>query len=44
RITSVLVGASRVEQLQENLAILQAPDFTQNELEKIEDLLKGMPA
>jgi L-glyceraldehyde 3-phosphate reductase len=44
RITSVLVGASRVEQLQENLAILQAPDFTQNELEKIEDLLKEMPA
>lgn len=44
RITSVLVGASRVEQLQENLAILQAPEFTQNELEKIEELLKGIPA
>ncbi|MGB9746682.1 MAG: L-glyceraldehyde 3-phosphate reductase [Bacteroidales bacterium] len=44
RVTSVLVGASRIEQLQENLAILQAPDFTKNELDKIEDLLKGMPS
>jgi L-glyceraldehyde 3-phosphate reductase len=41
RVTSVLIGASSVEQLQDNLAALKKPDFSIEELEKIEKVLKS---
>jgi L-glyceraldehyde 3-phosphate reductase len=40
RITSVLIGASSVEQLDANLDALNNPDFTQTELELIEAVLR----
>lgn len=40
RVTSVLVGASSVEQLLDNLKALRNTNFTGEELEKIEHLLK----
>lgn len=40
RVTSVLVGASKVSQLQENIAALKNPDFSESELQKIKDILK----
>ncbi len=36
RITSTLVGASSIEQLEQNLGALQQPDFTSVELEEID--------
>jgi L-glyceraldehyde 3-phosphate reductase len=36
RMTSTLVGASSVEQLEQNLGALQKPDFTRAELEEID--------
>jgi L-glyceraldehyde 3-phosphate reductase len=36
RITSTLVGASSIEQLEQNLGALQEPDFTAVELEEID--------
>ena len=36
RMTSTLVGASSIEQLEQNLGALQKPDFTAVELEEIE--------
>jgi L-glyceraldehyde 3-phosphate reductase len=36
RITSVLIGASSVEQLDENLDALKNPDFSADELSKID--------
>ena len=36
RMTSTLVGASSIEQLEQNLAALQKPDFTAAELEEID--------
>ncbi|WP_169947726.1 L-glyceraldehyde 3-phosphate reductase [Microbispora sp. H11081] len=39
RITSVLVGASSVEQLEQNIAALEAPPLTPEELAEIENLL-----
>jgi L-glyceraldehyde 3-phosphate reductase len=36
RMTSTLVGASSIEQLEQNLAALQQPDFTPAELEEID--------
>lgn len=41
RITSVLIGASRVSQLAENLKAIQAPMLSNEELQKIEDILAG---
>ncbi len=41
RVTSVLIGASSVKQLKDNLACLDHPDFTADELEQIENVLKG---
>jgi L-glyceraldehyde 3-phosphate reductase len=38
-ITSVLVGASRVEQVEDNVAALNKPDFSQAELAAIEQVL-----
>jgi L-glyceraldehyde 3-phosphate reductase len=39
RVTSVLIGASSVEQLHDNLAALNNPDFSRDELERIETVL-----
>jgi L-glyceraldehyde 3-phosphate reductase len=41
RITSVLIGASSVHQLDDSLACLQNIDFSSAELEKIESVLKS---
>lgn len=40
RITSVLIGASSVEQLENNIDALLNPDYTSEELNKIEMILK----
>ena len=40
RVTSVLVGASSVEQLLQNLESINNLDFSQNELQRIEEILK----
>jgi L-glyceraldehyde 3-phosphate reductase len=41
RVTSVLIGASSVDQLMDNLGALKNTAFTKEELEKIEVTLKG---
>ena len=41
RVTSVLIGASSVEQLRNNLAALNNLNFSENELMSIEDILKN---
>ena len=41
RVTSVLVGTSSVEQLDENVASLQNIDFSADELQRIEAILKA---
>jgi len=41
RITTVLVGASHVEQLEQNIACLNNLTFTCDELSRIENILKG---
>lgn len=38
-VTSVLVGASRIEQIEENVAALKNLDFSQEELQRIEDIV-----
>jgi L-glyceraldehyde 3-phosphate reductase len=40
-VTSALVGASRVSQIEDNIATLQHLDFSQDELGEIEKILKG---
>ncbi len=40
-VTSVLIGASRAEQIQENVRIVDAAAFSEEELEQIERILKG---
>ena len=40
RITSVLIGASSVEQIENNVETLQNLDFSEEELNKIEEILK----
>ncbi|MFL5615095.1 MAG: aldo/keto reductase [Gemmatimonadaceae bacterium] len=40
-VTSALVGASRVSQLEENLAVVSAPPLSKEDLRKIEETLKG---
>lgn len=40
RITTVLIGASSVEQLDQNLVCLEKRDFSQDELAAIEEILK----
>ncbi len=40
-VTSALIGASSVKQLEDNLAALKNSDFTQEELNRIEAILKG---
>ena len=41
RITSVLIGASSVEQLQTNLAAIDSPGFSEAELAQLEQVLAG---
>lgn len=41
RVTSVLLGVSRPEQLEDSLRALQNPDFDQEELNTIENILSG---
>jgi L-glyceraldehyde 3-phosphate reductase len=40
RVTSVLVGASKVSQVEDNVAALNKLDFSQEELDRIESILK----
>lgn len=40
RVTSVLVGVSKVSQLEDNMAAIQNISFTEEELKKIDDTLK----
>ena len=40
-VTTALIGASRPEQIVDNLSILDAPALTQEELEQIENILRG---
>lgn len=42
RVTSALIGASRVSQIEENVAALQAPELTTQELQDIEAVLDGI--
>ncbi len=41
RITSVLIGASSVKQIDDNVETLKTSDFTSEELQQIEKVLKG---
>jgi L-glyceraldehyde 3-phosphate reductase len=41
RVTCVLIGASRVAQLDDNVAMLKLLDFSADELARIEDILKS---
>lgn len=41
RVTSALIGASRVSQIEENVAALQHLDFTPEELERIDSILRA---
>jgi L-glyceraldehyde 3-phosphate reductase len=41
RVTSALIGASRVSQVEENVAALDNLEFTAEELNRIEDILKS---
>ena len=38
-VTTALIGASRPEQIEENVGALTAPDFTDEELQRIDDIL-----
>lgn len=38
-VTSVLIGASRLEQIHENVQALNHPDFSDDEIKRIEDIL-----
>lgn len=40
KVTSALIGASRVSQIEENIAALNNLDFTEEELTRIENILK----
>ena len=40
RVTSVLVGTSSIEQIEENIATLDNKQFTAEELERIETIVK----
>lgn len=42
-ITSALIGASSVRQVEENVAALNHPDFTREELQRIDQLTKSRP-
>ncbi|MBW7456013.1 aldo/keto reductase, partial [Paenibacillus sepulcri] len=40
RVTSALIGASRVSQIEDNVAALSNLDFSKEELSQIEDILR----
>jgi L-glyceraldehyde 3-phosphate reductase len=40
RVTSALIGASRVEQIEENVKVLDNLHFTADELARIEEILR----
>lgn len=40
-VTSVLVGASKPEQILDNLKVIESRDFTQEELQKIDEIVLG---
>ena len=44
RITSVLTGASRIEQIEDNVKTLNNLNFSADELRQIEDILQNKPA
>ena len=44
RVTSVVVGVSRVEQLRQNLSIMDHLEFNETELLQIEQILQTQPA
>ena len=39
-MTSALIGVSKLEQLEDNAAVVEHLDFTQTELQQIEEILK----
>jgi L-glyceraldehyde 3-phosphate reductase len=41
RVTSALIGASKVSQIEENVAALKNLSFSEEELNRIEDILKS---
>ncbi|MBT2728938.1 L-glyceraldehyde 3-phosphate reductase [Bacillus sp. ISL-75] len=41
KVTTVLIGASRVSQIEENVAVLNNLEFSDQELARIEDILKS---
>lgn len=41
RVTSALIGASKVAQIEDAVAAVSAPEFTEEELQEIESILKG---
>ncbi len=41
RVTSALIGASQVEQIEENVVVLDQQCFSLDELEQIENILTG---
>lgn len=40
RLTSVLLGASRISQVEENVKALSNREFTEDELKRIDEILK----
>lgn len=40
RVTTVLIGASRESQIEDNVKIVDRLDFSEDELDAIEDILK----
>jgi L-glyceraldehyde 3-phosphate reductase len=40
KVTSALIGASKVSQLEENVAALDKLEFSEEELRKIDEILK----
>ena len=38
-VTSVLIGASRPEQILDNIKMINSPDFTEEELQKIDEIV-----
>ncbi|WP_438433877.1 aldo/keto reductase [Gorillibacterium sp. sgz500922] len=41
RLTSALIGASKISQIEDAVAAVAAPDFTRDELDRIETILQG---
>ena len=42
RMTSVIIGASRVSQIEENVKAIENLTFTEEELKSIDDILNGV--